>query len=137
VDVRPTEMALLGLKDDYVHDARVLAEWLDARALPQGIRQNRESFIDLAEVYKQLNAPLGQLGRDSLVYANRSLTGDDATYARYLRTIGSITAERNSLAGEIKTALDNAAFGERPVGEGSAESKKWREVVELAGIEKQ
>jgi hypothetical protein len=118
-DVRPTVMALLGLKDDYVHDGRVLAEWLDARALPQGIRRNRDAFIELADAYKQLNAPLGQLGRDSLVYANRSITSDDATYARYLRTIGSITTERNSLASEIRSALDNAAFGGRPVGEGT------------------
>jgi hypothetical protein len=55
-DVRPTLMALLGLKDDYVHDGRVLAEWLESSALPQGIKQRQEDFIELAEDYKQLNA---------------------------------------------------------------------------------
>jgi len=38
-------------------------------ALPSGIRQGRENFVELAEVYKQLNAPLGELGRASMVYA--------------------------------------------------------------------
>ena len=93
-DVRPTMMALLGLKDDYVHDGRVLAEWMETQALPQGIRQRREDFIELADSYKQLNAPLGLLGRKSLVYANRSVTSDDASYMRYLVKIGDITAQR-------------------------------------------
>ena len=37
-DVRPTIMALLGLKDDYVHEGRVVAEWMRDHALPDGIR---------------------------------------------------------------------------------------------------
>jgi hypothetical protein len=118
-DVRPTMLALLGLKDDYVHDGRVLAEWLQPNALPQGIKQRREDFIELAEVYKQLNAPLGLLGRKSLVFANRSITADDKTYGRYLSRIDKITTQRDELAGKIKTALDGAAFGNHPVGEGA------------------
>ncbi len=116
-DVRPTMLALLGLKDDYVHDGRVLAEWLESHALPQGIRNRTEDFIELAEVYKQLNAPLGLLGRKSLVWANRSVTSDDATYAQYLSKIGSITTERDALADQIKTALNGAAFNNQPVTE--------------------
>jgi hypothetical protein len=42
-DVRPTIMALLGLKDDYVHEGRVVAEWMHSRALPDGIRDRRET----------------------------------------------------------------------------------------------
>ena len=118
-DVRPTMMALLGLKDDYVHDGRVLAEWLETSALPQGIRRRPEDFVELAEVYKQLNAPLGRLGRTSLVYANRSITSDDNTYARYLRKIADITGQRDALASQIKSALNGAAFGNQPVNEGA------------------
>jgi hypothetical protein len=118
-DVRPTMLALLGLKDDYVHDGRVLAEWIDTHALPQGIRGGTENFIELAQVYKQLNAPLGLLSRKSLVYANRSITSDDATYGRYLNTIGSITTERDGLAAKIKTVLNGAAFNNQPVSEGA------------------
>ena len=118
-DVRPTMMALVGLEDDYVHDGRVLAEWMETQALPQGIRQRREDFIELAEVYKQLNAPLGRLGRKSLVFANRSITADDTSYGRYLSKIGNITTQRNALASQIKSALNGAAFNNRPVGERS------------------
>ena len=118
-DVRPTMLALLGLKDSYVHDGRVLSEWIAQGALPPAIRQQRESFVELAEAYKQLNAPLGELGRASLVYANRSITGVDKAYARYLTKINDITNERNSLASDIKTVLNAAAFGNQPVHEGS------------------
>ena len=117
-DVRPTMMALLGLKDSYVHDGRVLAEWLESSALPQGIKQRQEDFIELAEDYKQLNAPLGKLGRKSLVYANRSVTSDDKTYAKYLKKIADITNQRDALASQIKTALYGAAFNHEPVHEG-------------------
>jgi len=118
-DVRPTMLALLGLKDSYVHDGRVLSEWIARTALPSGIRQGQENFVELAEVYKQLNAPLGELGRASMVYANRSITDVDTAYARYLSKISDITNRRNSLASDIKTALDAAAFGNRPVDERS------------------
>ena len=117
-DVRPTMMALLGLKDSYVHDGRVLAEWLVSSALPQGIKQRQEDFIELAEDYKQLNAPLGKLGRKSLVYANRSVTSDDTTYAKYLKKIADITSKRDALASQMKTVLNDAAFNQRPVHEG-------------------
>jgi hypothetical protein len=116
-DVRPTIMALLGLKDDYVHEGRVIAEWMRDRALPDGIRDRRENFTELAQVFKQLDAPKGELGRASLVWSNRSVTGTDKAYARYLKQIGEITEERDELAGKIRTALDNAAFHNKPVDE--------------------
>jgi hypothetical protein len=116
-DVRPTMLALLGLKDDYVHDGRVLAEMISDRALPDGISDRREDFIELARAYKQLNAPLGSVGRNSLVYANRSITSDDVTYGKYLAKIADITTRRDALASQIKTALDDAAFGNKPVRE--------------------
>jgi arylsulfatase A-like enzyme len=114
-DVRPTMMALLGLTDDYVHDGRVLAEWIHEGALPSGIRRDREDFVELAAIYKQLNAPLGQLGRASMVFANRSITADNKVYGRYLDKIGDITEDRNELVDQIKQVLNAAAFSNRPV----------------------
>jgi hypothetical protein len=137
-DVRPTIMAVLGLKDDYVHEGRVVAEWMHDHALPQGIRDGRENFTELAEVYKQLNAPVGKLGRASLVWSNRSVTGTDKTYARYLKRISEITEERNELASQIKTVLNNAEFQGQPVGEGNEDGLGHRakalidEVTDLA-----
>ena len=116
-DVRPTLMALLGLTDDYVHDGRVIAEFMQDEALPRGIRSSRENFVELATAFKQLNAPKGELGRASLVWSNRSVTATDKVYARYLSRIGDITADRDQLAAQIKTVLDNAAFHNQPVDE--------------------
>ncbi len=114
-DVRPTMMALIGLTDDYVHDGRVIAEWIHQGALPSGIRRGREDFVELAAIYKQLNAPLGQLGRASMVFANRSITAGDKVYGRYLDKIGGITEDRNELVDQIKQVLNAAAFHNRPV----------------------
>jgi hypothetical protein len=116
-DIRPTMLALVGLKDDYVSDGRVIAEWIEQDALPTGIKKDKGNFVLLAEAYKQLNAPLGDLGRASLVYANRSATGSDKTYANYLATMSEITTERDQLVSQIKTALDTAGFGNKAVGE--------------------
>ena len=96
----------------------------------------------LAEAYKQLNAPLGDLGRASLVYSNRSVTGSDQTYANYLATIGEITNERDQLVGQIKTALDTAGFGNKSVNEVSEIDLDVRaklliqRVTDLAGHER-
>jgi arylsulfatase A-like enzyme len=118
-DVRPTIMALLGLKDDYVHEGRVVAEWMLDHALPDGIRDARENFIELAQLFKQLDAPKGELGRASLVWSNRSVTAADKVYADYLKRIGDITEDRNELASQIKTVLNNAEFHNQPVDEGA------------------
>lgn len=138
-DVRPTTMALLGLKDDYVHEGRVVAEWIQRNALPDGIEDRQEDFIELARIYKQLNAPKGELGRASLVWANRAVTSPDKTYARYLKQIADITEARDKLAGEIKTVLNNAEFHGQPVSEGNEDGLGHRakelidRVKDLAG----
>jgi len=116
-DIRPTIMALLGLTDDYVHEGRVVAEWMHQQALPDGIRDARENFTELAQIFKQLDAPKGELGRASLRWSNRSVTATDKVYARYLKQIGEITEQRDELARQIKTVLDNAAFHDRSVNE--------------------
>jgi hypothetical protein len=138
-DVRPTMLALLGLKDTYVHDGRVLAEKLDERAVPHGIRDGMESFIELATAYKQLNAPLGSVGVNSLIFANRSIVKDNTTYGQYLATLGALTTNRDALASEIKTALDDAAFANKRIGESQEDSlvnranSITRQVEDLAG----
>ena len=94
-DLRPTILALLGLKDDYVVDGRVLQEFLEPHVAPQ---LNSHNFVALAQVYKQINAPVGPLGLASLKYANASITANDTTsYPNYLTTIANITATRNDL----------------------------------------
>src|SRR5262249_54826203 len=88
--------------------------------------------IELAQTYKQLNAPLGSVGRNSLVYANRSIISDDVTYGKYLTKIGDITARRDALANEIKSALNAAAFGNKSVGErnGDELAEQARKIID-------
>ncbi len=114
-DLRPTIMALVGLTDDYSHDGRVLVEKLATSALPASLAASRDQYQSLAALFKQLNAPLGLVGRNSLAFANRSIIADDATYANYLTTIGNLTTNRNAVGGQISAALEAAAFGGTPL----------------------
>ncbi len=79
-DIRPTIMALTGLKDDYVDDGRVLVEDLTN---PPG-KSGQPKFEDLAVCYKQLNSSVGEFGTDMLLADTAALkTGsstDDSTY---------------------------------------------------------
>src|SRR6266849_2071970 len=61
-DIRPTILLLAGLKDDYGHDGRVLSEALTGAALPPTVTGNGNIFRQLAQSYKQINAPVGQFG---------------------------------------------------------------------------
>jgi hypothetical protein len=114
-DLRPTLLLLAGLKDDYISDGRVLIEKLQPGVLPGTIDPvidiKKSDFIQLAQVYKQLNAPLGQLGKSSLALATQAITGPDTTYAFYLSQIGPITTQRDQLAAQIKQVLNAAEFG--------------------------
>src|SRR5579863_2682877 len=115
-DLRPTVMTLLGLKDDYVHDGRVLVENLEPHVLPDSLRDSLFAYTALAQAYKQINATKGPVGVKSLVAANRAITSDDATYNRFLAKIGPITTERDALAAQMIALLDGAAFKNKPVG---------------------
>ena len=128
-DLRPTLLTLVGLVDDYVQDGRVLVEFLDRSALPFSLASSDDEhepeggagFVALARVYKQLNAPLGLVGRKSLLAATKAIKGDDAGYARYLAKIDQITTERDKVASEIKSALNAAAFNHKPISQDYAE----------------
>jgi hypothetical protein len=114
-DLRPTILTLVGLKDDYVHDGRVLVENLEPHALPDSLEDSLSPYVALAQAYKQINATKGPVGVNSLVAANRAITSDDASYAKFLTTIGAITTERNALAGQMITLLDGAAFKNKAI----------------------
>lgn len=113
-DTRPTMMELLGLKDDYQHEGRVLFEIIQPWALPDAVRANENALIRLAEAYKQINAPVGELGLASLQISTAALesnTPNDATYTRLENLLGQITQARNTLASQMITILEAAEFG--------------------------
>jgi len=71
-DVRPTILELVGLKDDYVHDGRVISEILQGYAQPLALKKS-SSFVALAQMYKQLNAPFGEFGMATLKASTKAL----------------------------------------------------------------
>ncbi len=138
-DLRPTMLALLGLSDSYAHDGAVLVDALDTTALPPELASGRDTFAALARATKDLDDPLGRLGRYSLAWSTQAIRGGDIGYRRYLDAIGAITARRDALAGEMKAQLDGAAFARRRINPADAGSLVARaetlinEVEDLAG----
>ncbi len=123
-NVRPTMMSLLGLKDDYRHDGRVLTEALDKHAIPQRLFEHRNTTNELAATYEQLNAPFGQFGTDTLTASTRGVTSpDDSVYNSIESSIQDLTSQRDALALKIGTALDDAAFNNKEIKEKDA--KDW------------
>ena len=108
-DVRPTMLALLGLKDDFIHDGRVLTEDLTSAGAPSGTQS--PSYLPLATCYKQLNASVGRFGTDTLVADHAAITGSDPSYQSFQGQLSTLAAQRDTLATQIKADLDNAAFG--------------------------
>jgi arylsulfatase A-like enzyme len=120
-DIRPTILSLVGLKDDYAHDGRVLFEVLAGHATPRALRAHQDTLSDLAEAYKQINAPLGELGLQTLIgISTDALKGDDGIYATLEAQIKAITAKRNEIAGTMIEMLENAAFKDQPINEAKA-----------------
>jgi hypothetical protein len=113
-DTRPTMLTLIGLQDTYDHDGRVLLDQLNAWAVPQTLWVHRATLRQLGEVYKQLNAPFGQFGMDTLAVSTRALqsgsTSDDSTYAALENQLISFTEQRDALAKEMRSMLEAATF---------------------------
>jgi hypothetical protein len=112
-DIRPTMLMLLGLKDDYAHDGRALTEDLRDWAIPAAVK-NSSSFIPLANMYKRINAPVGELGRASLKVSTKALesgtASDDSTYTTLENQLVSITTTRDALASQMIALLEGAEF---------------------------
>ena len=114
-DVRPTMLALLGLKDSYEQDGRVMSQALRGDAVPAGLRRHQGSLVVLGGVYKQITAPFGELAHDALVASTRALASgsatDDSAYTATEARIAALTQRRDALVAQIRTVLNDAAFG--------------------------
>src|SRR5207302_3048926 len=109
-DIRPTILALTGLRDSYRHDGRVLSEVLQGSLGP--------AYEQLAAALKRIDAPVGPLGLASLSVATRAIESDqpnDAAYQAYLARMASVTARRNALVDQMLGQLEAAAFAGRPL----------------------
>ena len=124
-DIRPTILSLAKLKDDYAHDGRVLFEILHDDALPVALRGHSDTLRDLAEAYKQINAPTARLGLATLtgISTRAVASGDstnDATYTALEDRIRDITARRNAIAEPMIDMLEDAAFNNQKIDEREA-----------------
>ena len=111
-DIRPTLMALAGLRDDYAHQGRPITE----------VMTNDDGEIDaLAAAYKQIEAPVGQLGLETAAFATKAMDSDTSGDQEYLAAdeqIAAWTAERDALAMRMIHVLDTTAPNSRHSDEG-------------------
>jgi hypothetical protein len=112
-DVRPTMLELLGLTDSYELDGHVVIEVLGAYS--DALAVHRTTVEQLGAIYKQVNAPFGAFGMNTLTASTRALTGDDTTYSSIEGQIAGLTTQRDALAAQIRTALNDAAFHDKPI----------------------
>jgi hypothetical protein len=132
-DARPTLMTLLGLRDDYTWDGRAIEQILDqdrgggwsgharGRSSRHDGRDGVSRFLldALGTAYKQLNAPFGSFGLDTLEADTSALAGTSANDAGYRATDGQLQAcesARSALVPRIQTALLQAETGQRRLG---------------------
>jgi len=113
VDLRPTLMLLTGLKDDYTSDGRAILELIDPSVLPSSLHAHSATLLQLGQVYKQINAPFGELAKSTLKVSTHAITSNsngDHTYIKLENAIALWTTERDALAAQIKLLLDAAEF---------------------------
>jgi len=113
-DIRPTVMYLLGLKDDYEHDGRVITQVLTH---PNAALSGRD-VTALGDCYKQLNSSVGVFGTSTLQVATKAIESNSPGDRQYLatdRVLGGLDVARDRLAGAIKGDLEAAAFQNAPV----------------------
>ena len=125
-DIRPTMLAQLGLKDDYVSDGRVVTEFLKGDATPKALQAHNKTIADLGAMWKQINASFGQFSLDTLCASTGALASTstgDTTYSAAESALESLGAQRDTLAGTIREALWNAEFNGQKIDEKQA--KDW------------
>ena len=130
-DVRPTILALLGLKDDYVSrrprrspsSSRATHSRSHSRAARSRARPGLEG---------RSTPRSGRSRPDTLTASTGALashTLGDSTYTKTENAIQALTAERDALAAKIRLALWNAEFNDQKIDE--KEAKNW---IGLGGL---
>jgi len=109
-DIVPTMMYLVGLATDYQPDGRVIMQALTPSAARGG---NSQSFTDLGDVYKQLNAPYGDFAHSLIVASTNGIKADDNRYLLTERAIQVLATQRDALVRQMKDVLDGGSNGHR------------------------
>jgi hypothetical protein len=147
VDIRPTINAVLGLKDSYLNDGRVITEVLGEQADnrhdghgkkndDRGTKKDEhgQKADELGAIYKQINAPFGAFALDTLEASTNALKqpatlAGDLAYDSIETQIANLTLQRNVLAGAIRAALNDASPGNDEHGDSNGidenQAKAW------------
>jgi acid phosphatase len=123
-DLRPTMLEVLGLRDSYVSDGRVITELLKNSVLPNTLDGGR--IDDLGQAYKQLNASFGQFSAATLAASTGALASNstgDMVYTATENALASLGSSRDALAGQIRMALWNAEFNDQRIA--NSQVKAW------------
>jgi len=124
-DIRPTLMVLLGLKDDYSHDGRALTEVFTGWARPAATRKS-DGYVKVAQMYKQIDAAVGQFGLATLQASTRAIesgsASDDSMYTNLENQLAALIGERNTLAAQMIGLLEGAEFDRQPITEQQAQA---------------
>jgi hypothetical protein len=130
-DIRPTMIYLLGLRDDYEHDGRVITQILthpDAELRPSAV-------TTLGECYKQLNSSVGDFGAQTLIASTRAIDSSgkgDETYRSVDTKLRGLEVARDQLAETIKGELEAAAFGNRQIKNARAQTAACNGIIDAA-----
>jgi hypothetical protein len=136
-DIRPTTLALLGLKDDYQHEGRALVEKFTGWAQPSAVK-NSGNFVALAQVLKQINAPVGPLGLASLhasTVALQSNEPSDTKYTNIENQLDSYRTQRDALTAQILAVLEAAEYSGTPIPSATANSLIQQAQALLSSVE--
>jgi hypothetical protein len=118
-DIRPTMLAALGLSSDYEQDGATVTELMSPRTLPWSVRFRVRGYEELAAVYKQLDAAVGQFGHDSEIVSTtgaESVSPGDAIAKGFDAQLTACQTARDAVAGEMKSVLNAAVFGHGRIG---------------------
>jgi hypothetical protein len=124
-DIRATTLTLVGLQDDYQLDGRALVEKFTGWAQPSAVKKSG-NFVALAQVLKQINAPVGPLGLASLHASTVAMesgdTNNDSTFTSIEGQLDSFRVQRDGLVAQIVPLLQAAEFDGTPIPTATANS---------------
>jgi arylsulfatase A-like enzyme len=111
-DTRPTILSLVGLRDDYSHDGRALTEFLT-----RAPRSDDDGGLEkLAQLYKQINAPVGSFSRAAVRAITRAIASNDpGEYAETVNALRDLGEDRDEVANAMIALLEGATFGRHEV----------------------
>ena len=84
------------------------------------MRAHSDTLLKLGQIYKNINAPFGELSENTLslsTYAITSTSAGDVVYNNLENVISQWTLERDGLAAQIKAMLEGAEFNGIPINE--------------------